>query len=68
MGPTSSGIAVALSDRSWKQKKILIFTQAAANSLTDEEFNRYLFSTLSNAMMHSRSGAYYMASKHRNAG
>jgi branched-chain amino acid transport system substrate-binding protein len=46
-----------------KQKKILVLTQAATNSLTDTKFNRYMFSTLSNAMMHSRAGAYLMASK-----
>ena len=63
VGPTSSGIAVAISKITSQNKKILVLTQAAANSMTDELFNRYQFSVLSNAMMHSRSGAYYMASK-----
>jgi len=63
MGPTSSAIAVGLADLVLEQKKILILTQAAANSLTDVKFNPYLFSTLSNALMHSRAGAYFMAPK-----
>lgn len=61
MGPTSSAIAVALADLVLEQKKILVLTQAAASALTDVKFNPYLFSTLSNAMMHSRAGAYFMA-------
>ena len=63
IGPTSSAIAAALADLVLEQKKILILTQAAANSLTDVKFNPYLFSTLSNAMMHSRAGAYFVAPK-----
>lgn len=63
MGPTSSGLALALSESARKHKKILVVTQAAAGSLTGEKFNPYLFSTLSNAMMHARAGAYLMASK-----
>jgi len=63
IGPTSSGVAVAMSKITSEKKKILILTQAAANSMTDDLFNRYQFSVLSNAMMHSRSGAYYLASK-----
>ncbi|MDW8002996.1 MAG: ABC transporter substrate-binding protein [Deltaproteobacteria bacterium] len=62
IGPTSSGIAAPISKMT-NEKKILVLTQAAANSLTDENFGRYQFSVLSNALMHSRSGAYYMASK-----
>ena len=63
IGPTSSGVALALADVVQEQKKILVLTQSAANSLTDAEFNPYLFSTLSNAMMHSRAGAYFLADK-----
>ncbi|HVP80003.1 MAG TPA: ABC transporter substrate-binding protein [Thermodesulfobacteriota bacterium] len=63
IGPTSSGVALAMADIVEKEKKILVLTQAATNSLTDAKFNRYLFSTLSNAMMHSRAGASLMASK-----
>lgn len=63
MGPTSSGIAMKLSETALKHKKILIVTQSATDALTGAKFNPYLFSTLSNAMMHSRAGAYYMASK-----
>ncbi len=63
MGPTSSAVALSLSDVARKHKKILINTQAATYVLTGAKFNPYLFSTLSNVMMHSRSGAYYMASK-----
>jgi branched-chain amino acid transport system substrate-binding protein len=63
IGPTSSGAAVAVSKIATENKKILILAQAAANSMTDAQFSRYQFSVLSNAMMHSRSGAYYMASK-----
>jgi branched-chain amino acid transport system substrate-binding protein len=63
IGPTSSGVAMSLSDVARKHKKIIVVTQAATDSLTGAKFNPYLFSTLSNVMMHSRSGAYYMASK-----
>jgi len=63
IGPTSSGIATALSAVAREHKKILILTQAAADELTGADFHPYVFSTLSNAMMHSRSGAYLMASK-----
>ncbi len=63
IGPTSSAIAVALADLVFEQKKILVLTQSAANSLTDAKFNPYVFSTLSNALMHSRAGAYFMAPK-----
>lgn len=63
MGPTSSGLAIPLSDIARKHKKILVITQAATHVLTGEKFNPYLFSTLSNVMMHSRAGAYFMASK-----
>lgn len=63
MGPTSSAVALSLSDVARKHKKILIVTQAATDTLTGAKFNPYVFSTLSNVMMHSRAGAYYMASK-----
>jgi len=63
IGPTSSAVALALADLVEQQKKILVLTQSATNSLTDAKFNRYLFSTLSNAMMHSRAGASLMANK-----
>lgn len=63
MGPTSSGIAMSLSEIARKNKKILIVTQAATDALTGAKFNPYIFSTLSNAMMHSRAGAYYMAGR-----
>jgi branched-chain amino acid transport system substrate-binding protein len=63
MGPTSSGIAMGLSEFSRENKKILVLTQAAADELTGAKFHPYVFSTLSNAMMHSRSGAYLMATK-----
>jgi len=63
IGPTSSAIAVALADLVLEQKKILVLTQAAASALTDVKFNPYLFSTLSNALMHSRAGAHFMAPK-----
>ena len=63
MGPTSSGIALALTDVARAYKKILITTQAATDALTGEKIHPYIFSTLSNAMMHSRSGAYFLASK-----
>lgn len=63
IGPTSSGVAVPVAKLANEKKKILVLTQAAANSMTDTGFGLYQFATLSNAMMHSRSGAYYMASK-----
>ncbi|MFZ0134692.1 MAG: ABC transporter substrate-binding protein [Desulfobacterales bacterium] len=63
MGPTSSGIAMELTEFSRENKKILVLTQAAADELTGAKFHPYIFSTLSNAMMHSRSGAYLMATK-----
>jgi branched-chain amino acid transport system substrate-binding protein len=63
MGPTSSGLALALSEFAKQNKKILIVTQAADDALTGALLHPYIYSTLSNAMMHSRSGAYLLASK-----
>lgn len=63
IGPTSSGVAVGVSKVATEYKKILVLTQSAADSLTGDQFSRYQFATLSNAMMHSRAGAYYVASK-----
>ena len=63
IGPTSSGVAVEVSKIVAENKKILILTQAAADSLTAGQFSPYQFATLSNAMMHSRAGAYYVASR-----
>lgn len=63
IGPTSSGIAGAISKIAADNKKILVLAQAAADSLTGSAFSPYQFATLSNAMMHSRAGAYYVASK-----
>ncbi|MFH2125420.1 MAG: ABC transporter substrate-binding protein, partial [Pseudomonadota bacterium] len=63
MGPTSSGLAMALSEFAKNNKKILVATQAATDALTGAKLHPYIFSTLSNAMMHARSGAYLMASK-----
>jgi branched-chain amino acid transport system substrate-binding protein len=63
IGPTSSGVAVALSPVLTEHKMILVLTQAAADSLTGAQFNPYMFGTLSNAMMHSRAGAYFVADK-----
>ncbi len=63
MGPTSSGLATALSAMARDNKTILVLTQAAADELTGVNFHPYVFSTLSNAMMHSRSGAHLMATK-----
>ncbi len=63
LGPTSSGLAMALTEVAKEHKKILIATQAATDALTGLKFHPYIFSTLSNAMMHARSGAYLMASK-----
>ena len=62
MGPTSSGLAPAFSDFARKHKKILVLTQAAAPELTGPLFHPYVFGILSNAMMHSRAGAYVVAS------
>ena len=63
IGPTSSGVAVALSPIIKQYKKVLVMTQAAADSLTGAQFNPYWFATMSNAMMHSRAGAYFVADK-----
>jgi len=61
MGPTSSGLALALTKFAKENKKILIATQAADDALTGAGLHPYIYSTLSNAMMHSRSGAYLLA-------
>ncbi|MFO7600939.1 MAG: ABC transporter substrate-binding protein [Candidatus Desulfacyla sp.] len=63
MGPTSSGLALALTEFAKENKKILIATQAADDALTGARLHPYIYSTLSNAMMHARSGAYLLASK-----
>jgi branched-chain amino acid transport system substrate-binding protein len=61
MGPTSSGLAVILSDIAKTSKVPLILTQAADASLTGAGFHKYVFGTLSNSMMHSRAGAFIAA-------
>ncbi len=61
MGPTSSGLAVILSDIAKTNKIPLILTQAADASLTGSGFHDYVFGTMSNSMMHSRAGAYVAA-------
>ena len=63
MGPTSSGLAMGLSEFAKNNKKILVTTQAATDALTGAKLHPYIFSTLSNAMMHARAGAYLMASQ-----
>lgn len=64
IGPTSSKIAPAISETAKKLKTPLILTQAALPELTGpKQFHPYIFSTLSNAMMHSRAGAQFAASK-----
>lgn len=63
IGPTSSGVAAVLTKVIEEHKKIIVLTQAAANSLTGPGFSPYQFATLSNALMHSRAGAYYVAQK-----
>jgi branched-chain amino acid transport system substrate-binding protein len=63
IGPTSSAVAVAVANVARQNKKVLVLTQAAADSLTGPLFSPYHFSTLSTAMMHSRAGAYYVASQ-----
>ncbi len=63
IGPTSSGVAVTVAKIAAENRKILVLTQAAADSLTAAQFSPYQFATLSNAMMHSRAGAYYVANK-----
>ncbi len=63
IGPTSSGVAVAVSKIAAEQRKILILTQAAADSLTGDQFSPYQYATMSTAMMHARAGAYYVAAR-----
>ena len=63
IGPTSSAVAAALVKVMEENKKILVITQSAADSLTGPQFTPYQFSTLSNAMMHARSGAYFVTNK-----
>ncbi len=63
MGPTASEVAVVLSKVARRHRKILVVIQSLTDALTGSEFNPYLFSTLSNSIMLSRSGAYLMASK-----
>ena len=40
-----------------------ILTQAASDGLTGAKFHFYVFSTLGNAIMHSRSGAFHESAK-----
>ena len=63
IGPTSSAVAVPVAAMARQYKKILVLTQAAADSLTGPLFSPYHFSTLSTAMIHSRAGAYFVAGK-----
>lgn len=61
VGPTMSSSASVLSEIAEKNGIPLILTQAASDTLTGSEFNRYVFSTVSNAIMHARAGAYLAA-------
>jgi branched-chain amino acid transport system substrate-binding protein len=61
MGPTSSGVATVVSDSAKAYKIPLILTQAADPTLTGSLFHPYVFATMSNAMMHSRAGAFVAA-------
>ncbi len=63
VGPTSSRVALAVSELAKKHKTILIVPQSATDELTGPQLHPYIFSTLSNAMMHARSGAHFAASK-----
>lgn len=63
IAPTSSKIAPAVSEVAKKHKTIQVLAQSAAPVLTGDLLHPYIFSTLSNAMMHSRSGAQFAASK-----
>ena len=51
MGPTSSGIAMGLTAFAKENKKILVVTQAAADSLTGAKFHPYIFFSLHNNML-----------------
>lgn len=61
IGPTSSGLAVTLSEIAKEKEVPLVLAQAASASLTGSDFHPYIFGTLSNSMMHSRAGAYVAA-------
>jgi len=63
IGPTSSGVAPAVSEVAKKHHTILLVPMAAADQLTGSLFHPYIFATLSNSMMHARSGANLAASK-----
>jgi len=63
IGPTASSVGLATSDVARQYKKLLVVPQSATDVLTGPQFHRYQFSVLSNALMLSRSGAYFMENK-----
>jgi len=63
LGPTASSIGLAVSDVCRQYKIIQLNTQSATDVINGEKFHPYTFSVLSNTIHHSRSGAYYLASK-----
>jgi len=63
IGPTASSVGLATSDVARQYKKLLVVPQSATDVLTGPQFHPYQFSVLSNALMLSRSGAYFMEDK-----
>ncbi|MCF8103914.1 MAG: ABC transporter substrate-binding protein [Desulfohalobiaceae bacterium] len=61
LGPTASSVGLAVSDVCKRYKTIHLNTQSATDVMTGEKFHPYVFSILSNTVLHSRSGAYYAA-------
>ena len=61
LGPTASSVGLAVSDVCRQYKKIMVSTQSATDVMTNQQYHRYVFQVLSNALQHARSGAELMA-------
>ena len=63
LGPTASSVGLAVSDVCRQYKTLQLNNQSATHVINGEKFHPYTYSVLSNTIHHSRSGAYYLASK-----
>ena len=63
VGPTSSGIALAMLPVAEEYKKILLVEPAVADSITGDKWNRYIFRTGRNSSQDAISNGYALGKK-----
>src|SRR5256885_15698045 len=63
VGPTSSGVALAMLPVAEEYKKILLVEPAVADSITGDKWNKYIFRTGRNSMQDAISNAVAIGKK-----